>query len=147
MMMDPALGYLLVLDLAALLGWSAIQKLRARREFFEALTAYRVLRESWVPAAVYGLPSAELLIALGLLIPVSRPAACIAAAGLLLIVRVRDRGQSRARAPRSRLRLLPGGWTPADCGMDAGAQCHDGVRSRSPRPCRGIRGLWLCSTS
>lgn len=85
MMMDPALGYLLVLDLAALLGWSAIQKLKARREFFEAVTAYRVLRESWVPAAVYGLPSAELLIALGLLIPVSRPAACIAAAGLLLM--------------------------------------------------------------
>ena len=74
-MIDPALGYLVVLDLAALLGWSALQKLRARREFFETLTAYRVLRERWVPAAVYGLPSAELLIALAIAhsgVPASR---------------------------------------------------------------------------
>jgi hypothetical protein len=84
-MIDPALGYLVILDIAGLLGWSALQKLRARHEFFEILTAYRVLREGCVPAAVYVLPSAELLIALALLIPVSRRAACVAAAGLLLI--------------------------------------------------------------
>jgi uncharacterized membrane protein len=84
-MIDPALGYLVILDMAALLGWSALQKLGARREFFEVLTAYRVLPERWVPAAVYVLPSAELLIALALLIPVSRRAAGVAAAGLLLI--------------------------------------------------------------
>ena len=83
-MIDPALGYLVVLDLAALLGWSALQKIKARREFFETLTAYRVLPEGWVPAAVHGVPWAELLIALGMLMPVSRPAACMAAAALLL---------------------------------------------------------------
>jgi hypothetical protein len=83
-MIDPALGYLVVVGLAALLGWSALQKLRAPREFSEILSAYRVLGERWVPAAVYGLPSAELMIAVGLLIPVSRSAACLAAAGLLL---------------------------------------------------------------
>lgn len=84
-MIDPALGYLVILGLAALFGWSARQKFRARGEFLEILTAYRVLGERWLPAAAYGLPSAELLIALGLLIPVSRPAACVAAAGLLLM--------------------------------------------------------------
>lgn len=84
-MIDPALGYLVILDMTALLGWSALQKLGARREFFEILTAYRVLGERWVPAAVSVLPAAELLIALALLIPVSRRAACVAAAGLLLI--------------------------------------------------------------
>ena len=84
-MIDPVLGYLVVLDTAALLGWSAFHKLNARREFFEILTAYRVLAERWVPAAVYGVPAAELLIALGLLVPVSRRAACVAAAGLLLM--------------------------------------------------------------
>jgi hypothetical protein len=84
-MIDPVLGYLVVSDLAALLGWSALQKLGARREFFEILTAYRVLREGWVPAAVYVLPAAELLIAASLLTPVSRRAGCVAAAGLLLI--------------------------------------------------------------
>jgi hypothetical protein len=84
-MIDPVLGYLVIWDLAALLGWSALQKFGARREFFEILAAYRVLRERWVPAAVYGLPAAEGLMALALLIPVSRRAACAAAAGLLLI--------------------------------------------------------------
>jgi hypothetical protein len=47
-MIDPVLGYLVILDLAALLGWSASQKLGARRDFFEILTAYRVLRAGWV---------------------------------------------------------------------------------------------------
>jgi hypothetical protein len=84
-MIDPAVGYLVILDMAALLGWSALQKLEARWEFFQILTAYRVLPESWAPAAARGLPAAELLIALGLLIPVSRRAACGAAAGLLLL--------------------------------------------------------------
>lgn len=84
-MIDPALGYLVILDLAALLGWSAFQKLGARREFSEILTAYRVLGERWVPAAVYVVPAAELLIALALLVPVSRRAGCAAAAGLLLM--------------------------------------------------------------
>ena len=37
-----------------------------------------------MPAAVHGVPWAELLIALGMLMPVSRPAACMAAAALLL---------------------------------------------------------------
>jgi uncharacterized membrane protein len=84
-MIDPVLGYLVSLDLAALLGWSALQKLGARREFIEIIRAYRVLRETWVAAAVYMLPSAELLIALALLIPAFRPAAGGAAAGLLLL--------------------------------------------------------------
>jgi uncharacterized membrane protein len=84
-MIDPALGYIVILDLVALLAWSAIQKLRAPREFLQILTAYRVLGEGWVPAAVYVLPSTELLIALALLIPVSRRAACAAAAALLLL--------------------------------------------------------------
>jgi hypothetical protein len=84
-MIDPALGYLVILDMAALLGWSALQRLGARRGFFEILTAYRVLGERWVTAAVYVVPAAELLIALALLVPVSRRAACVATAGLLLV--------------------------------------------------------------
>jgi Methylamine utilisation protein MauE len=84
-MIDPAVGHIVTLDLAALLAWAAFHKLRAAREFFEVLTAYRLLPRRAASAALHLLPALELLTALGLIVPWSRRSACVAAAGLLLM--------------------------------------------------------------
>jgi hypothetical protein len=84
-MADPVLGYIVALGIAALLGSAGLHKLRARHQFSEVLGAYRLLPESVIPGMVAVLLVAELSTALGLIVPASRPAACVAAATLLLL--------------------------------------------------------------
>jgi hypothetical protein len=83
-MTDPVVANIIALGTAVLLGWAGLHKLRDRREFFEVLTAYRLLPGSVIPAAAHVLPALELLTAFGLLVPTSRRVACGAAAALLL---------------------------------------------------------------
>jgi len=83
-MTDPVVATIIALGTAVLLGWAGLHKIRERREFFEVLTAYRLLPGSVIPAATHVLPSVELLTAFGLLVPASRRTACVAAAALLL---------------------------------------------------------------
>ena len=83
-MADPVVGTIIALGTAVLLGWAGLHKIRESHEFFEVLTAYRLLPGSVIPAAVYVLPAVELLTSLGLIVPASRRAACVAAAALLL---------------------------------------------------------------
>lgn len=83
-MIDPAIAYILILSLAALLAQAALHKLTARGEFTRVLAAYGLLPQLAVPAVSALLPWAELLTALGLLFPGSRRYACGAAAALLL---------------------------------------------------------------
>jgi hypothetical protein len=84
-MMDPALGYLLVLGLAALLGSAAVHKFASRGEFQGVLEAYRLLPKKALTAAARLVPAAESSAALGLLVPATRRYACLAAAGLFLL--------------------------------------------------------------
>jgi uncharacterized membrane protein len=83
-MTDPVVATIIALGTAVLLGWAGLHKIRERREFFEVLTAYRLLPGSVILAAVHVLPALELLTAFGLMVPASRRAACVAAAALLL---------------------------------------------------------------
>lgn len=83
-MVDPVLGYIVLLGVAALMASAGLHKLRGRQEFSEVLAAYRLLSGSVIPTAVHVLPGVELLTALGLLVPESRPTACVIAAALLI---------------------------------------------------------------
>jgi hypothetical protein len=84
-MLDPAVGYLLVVGVAALLGCAAFHKLSSPREFAQALGAYRLLPVQAVRPASRALPGLELATGVGLLIPASRGLSCIAAALIMLI--------------------------------------------------------------
>ena len=83
-MLDPAIGAVLVGCYVMLLVGAASHKLRDLRQFAEIFAGYGVVpvlhrwRLSWL------VPVFELLLALGLLLPVSRRAAAAAAAALLL---------------------------------------------------------------
>jgi len=84
-MLDPALGYIVVLSLVVLLGAAALHKLQAPNDFVQVLAAYRLLPGYVAPVAAQGLPLVELATGFALLLPGSRRVACIAAAGLLTI--------------------------------------------------------------
>lgn len=111
MMLDPAIGCLIVVSLATLIGLAAFDKLMRVREFEEALRAYRLLPDHAVRSASRLLPCLELATSLGLLIPARRAFFCQVAALILLIyagaiginlVRGRrdlDCGCGRARRP------------------------------------------------
>ena len=82
-MIDPALGTLLGGAFALLFASAALHKLRDLSGFAELLAAYRVL-----PGARYLaflVPLTETLVACGLLLPRSRPAASLAGLGVLLL--------------------------------------------------------------
>jgi hypothetical protein len=84
MMLDPAVGLLLVASFALLFGSAALHKLRDWRMFDEIFAAYGVVpaisrwRLSWL------VPALELAVAVGLLADVSRPYAVFEGCVLLL---------------------------------------------------------------
>jgi len=83
LMLDPAIGVLLIACLALLFASAALHKLRDLRRFTEVLAAYRVLpvgAERLAPLV----PVLELAAALGLLAPPLRTPATLVAAALLL---------------------------------------------------------------
>jgi hypothetical protein len=84
-MLDPAIGYIIVLSVAALLSLAAIHKLIAWREFIESLQAYRLLPQTAVRSASLMLPLGELATAFALFVSTVRPYACGAAAAIMLV--------------------------------------------------------------
>ena len=84
MMLDPAVGLLLVATFALLFGSAAVHKLRDWRRFDEIFAAYGVVpaisrwRLSWL------VPALELAVAVGLLADVTRPYAVFVGFMLLL---------------------------------------------------------------
>jgi uncharacterized membrane protein YphA (DoxX/SURF4 family) len=83
-MLDPAIGSLIVGCFVLLFVSAASHKLRDLKQFAHVFAGYNIApavnrwRLSWL------VPMAEILVALGLLLPVSRAAAAAAAAALLL---------------------------------------------------------------
>jgi methylamine utilization protein MauE len=82
---DPVVSSLLALGGAALFGWAAVRKLRARRAFAETLAQYQLVPEGLVAFAAFGLAPAELATAAGLLWPATRSFGGVAGAALLVI--------------------------------------------------------------
>jgi hypothetical protein len=84
-MIDVLLQLILAAALALLFAAAALHKWRSG-PFFEAqLAEYRLLPEALVPVAARALALLELALALGLLVPATRPLAGGAAAGLLAL--------------------------------------------------------------
>jgi hypothetical protein len=83
--LDPAIGWLIVVSLAALFGAAAVHKLNSAAEFAKTLEAYRLLPQKSAPWAARLLPFVELVICLGLLVPASRRPACLVAGVTLAI--------------------------------------------------------------
>lgn len=85
MPLDPILIHACALALAAILATAATHKLRAPNWFAAQLRAYALLPEALVKPAARALPLLEAVVAAALLLPVSRPAAALAAGALLAL--------------------------------------------------------------
>lgn len=83
MLLDPAVGFLIVIAVALLFGLAAIHKLRNLALFAQLFAAYRILPETAARRLAWLIPCFELAIAAALALPMSRRAAVIAAVGLL----------------------------------------------------------------
>ena len=79
MLLDPILIHACALALAAILATAASHKLRAPRWFAAQLEAYALLPAGLLTPAARLLPLVEGAVALGLLLPVSRGFAALAA--------------------------------------------------------------------
>jgi len=82
LMLDPAIGMLLVGCLALLFASAALHKVRNLARFTEVLRAYRVLPDAAGRLAA-AVPVLELAVAIGLLIPTTRPPAALTGVALL----------------------------------------------------------------
>jgi uncharacterized membrane protein YphA (DoxX/SURF4 family) len=80
---DPTLGSVLVLAYAALLLPAAWHKIRDLAVFSAVLGAYRIFPRRWAPYVAPIVPLFEASLAIGLLLPVSRPLAAVGASVLL----------------------------------------------------------------
>jgi Methylamine utilisation protein MauE len=85
MTLDPAIGWTVVLVLAGVFSAAAVAKLRALEGFVGVVHNYRLLPEPLERPIAYALPVVELAIAVGALVPTSRPPAALAAAILLAL--------------------------------------------------------------
>jgi uncharacterized membrane protein YphA (DoxX/SURF4 family) len=83
--LDPALGLVLVLAYAALLLPAAWHKVRDLAVFRAVLEAYRLVPRILLGPMSVLLPLAEAGLAVGLLVPASRPVCAVATAVLLLV--------------------------------------------------------------
>lgn len=80
---DPALGSVLVVAYAALLLPAAWHKIRDLAVFSAVLGAYRIFPRKWAAYVAPIVPLFEASVAIGLLLPVSRPLAAYGASVLL----------------------------------------------------------------
>jgi hypothetical protein len=85
MILDPAIGWTVVLVLAGVFGAAAIAKLRALDAFLGVVHNYRLVPEFLERPIAYALPVAELAIAVGVLLPAGRAPAALSAAILLAL--------------------------------------------------------------
>lgn len=83
-MLDPALGFVIVLGTALLLANAAIQKFRGLARFADIVTAYRVLPDALSRSVACLIPCLEAAMAAALVWEPSRHGAAMAAAGLLI---------------------------------------------------------------
>jgi len=83
-LLDPAIGYVIVLGIAVLFALAGVHKLRSLAQFTEILAAYRVLPDAWGRRLAWLVPCVELAIAIALLWESSRHWATIAAMALLI---------------------------------------------------------------
>ena len=83
MTLDPAIGWILALSLALLLGDAAGHKLRDPARFRSALAGYRLMPEALVVPAGLGIVAAELLAAVLLVLPSRRAVGAAMAAALM----------------------------------------------------------------
>ncbi len=82
-LLDPAIGFLIIIGIALLFAIAGIHKLRNLAVFTEVFVAYRVLPESAGRRLAWLIPCIELATAMALLWVPSRHSAIIAAMGLL----------------------------------------------------------------
>lgn len=82
--MDPGLGTLIVTGIALLLGQAALHKWRSPVRFAATFEAYRMLPRRASRPAGYAVPLIETLLAVALLVPVTRTAAAVGGVSLLL---------------------------------------------------------------
>src|SRR5690349_22091438 len=85
MPLDPTLAQTGALLLAVIFGSAGPAKLVARDEFAGVIANYRLLPSPLVAPLAIALPSLEIMAALGLLVPASRPSAALLATALLLL--------------------------------------------------------------
>ena len=83
-MFDPAAALVITLSVALLLASAGWHQLRAHAEFQSTVVAYRLLPAALSARLAWCVPAGELAIAVLLVTPRSRSAACLAGAGLLL---------------------------------------------------------------
>lgn len=82
---DPTLTWIARLVLVAVLAGAAVAKLRSLEEFVGVVANYRLLPQALVRPVAYLLPPVELVLAVGLIAPGTRPAPAVATAALLLV--------------------------------------------------------------
>ncbi len=85
MPLDPTLALAAALLLAAIFGSAGPAKLMARDAFAGVVANYRLLPDPLVTPVALVLPCLEIVVALGLLLPATRPLAALMAAFLLLL--------------------------------------------------------------
>jgi Methylamine utilisation protein MauE len=85
MALDPAIGWTVVLVLAGVFGAAAVSKLGALDAFVGVVHNYRLVPETLERPIAYVLPGIELAIAMGVLVPITRGTAALAAAMLLVL--------------------------------------------------------------
>ena len=85
MTLDPAIGWILALALALLLGAAAAHKLTDPARFRSVLAGYRLLPEALVPLAAAAVIGVEVLAAGLLVVPSQRARGAALAAGLLVV--------------------------------------------------------------
>jgi hypothetical protein len=83
-MIDPAVGYSIVLGMAVLLSTSGLQKIRDFSLFSALLSAYRIVPGKLLRVVAMVVPCVEMLLAVGLCVAPCRRG-CLAAAATLLI--------------------------------------------------------------
>lgn len=81
---DPVFFYIISVTLSALFFTSTWQKLQNRAEFVGILDSYQILHKTLLNFFARAIPSIELAIAAGLLIPDTRTLSAVLAAALLL---------------------------------------------------------------
>jgi hypothetical protein len=83
-LLDPAIGYVIILGIALLFALAGADKLRGLAQFSETFAAYRVLPDAWGRRLAWLVPCVELAIAITLPWESSRHWAMTAAMALLI---------------------------------------------------------------
>lgn len=120
MAIDPAISTAFSVSLAAFFAASAAHKARSYSEFAGVVRNYRIGPEALAPLVSPIIVAAEMLIAIGLLIPELRSEAAIGGAGLFLLY-------GAAIAVN-----LARGRTDIDCGCSFGGHADEGSERLTP---------------